>query len=137
VNPSSFAMNITSGIKLLDEHEGAGKPAEKGDRVIYNVKIFLNRGDEVPLNELQVNRVPAHRVRTEGAYAFVDHWITLGKREAIAGVERTLTGMKVGGYRKVRVSPHRAYREAGLPGLIPENAVLVLEVWLREISEHP
>jgi FKBP-type peptidyl-prolyl cis-trans isomerase len=41
--------------------------------------------------------------------------------------------MKAGGYRKVRVSPHLAYREKGIAGLIPENAVLVIEIWLREI----
>jgi FKBP-type peptidyl-prolyl cis-trans isomerase len=63
----------------------------------------------------------------------VDHRATLGRREVIAGVERSLMGMKAGGYRKVRVSPHLAYREKGLPGLIPENAVLVVELWLREI----
>ena len=125
-------MKLPSGIKLLDEREGVGKPAEKGDRVVYNVRVFLNQGDEVPLNEQQVPRMPAQRVRTEGGYRFVDHWITLGKREAIAGVEHTLMGMRPGGYRKVRVSPHLAYREVGLPGLIPENAALVLEVWLRE-----
>jgi FKBP-type peptidyl-prolyl cis-trans isomerase len=39
--------------------------------------------------------------------------------------------MKAGGYRKV--SPHLAYREKGMAGLIPENAVLVIEIWLREI----
>ena len=41
--------------------------------------------------------------------------------------------MKSGGYRKVRVSPHLAYRDKGLPGLIPEDAVLVFEIWMQEI----
>ena len=31
----------------------------------------------------------------------------LGSRQTMAGVEYALMGMKVGGYRKVRVSPHR------------------------------
>ncbi len=42
-------------------------------------------------------------------------------------------GMRVGGFRKVRVSPHLAYRDRGLPGLIPPDAVLNISVWLREV----
>ena len=41
--------------------------------------------------------------------------------------------MKVGGIRRVRVSPHLAYGEAGVPPLIPGNAALVFEVELLEI----
>ena len=55
----------------------------------------------------------------------------LGCREAIAGVEHALMGMKVGGYRKVRVSPHLAYRDKGIPDLVPPDAVLIVELWLR------
>ena len=43
-------MKRISGLKLLDEREGAGLAALKGDRVIYNSRLFLNKGDEVPLN---------------------------------------------------------------------------------------
>jgi FKBP-type peptidyl-prolyl cis-trans isomerase len=41
--------------------------------------------------------------------------------------------MKKGGYRKVRVSPHLAFRDKGLPDLVPPNAVLVVELWLRDL----
>lgn len=129
-------MKIKSGIKLLEESEGEGKSAEKGDTVVYNMKIFLNKGDEVPLNEFQVKRMPEHlkhMIRTEGDYKFINHTTTLGRRESIAAVEHTLIGMKEGGYRKVKASPHLAYREKGIPNLIPENAVLILEIWLRGI----
>ncbi len=126
-------MNIIRGIKLLKEVEGIGKPAEKGDRVVYNVKIFLNQGEEVPLNEIQSKSLPEHRIRVEGDSPFVDHTTTLGKRQTMAGIEHSLVGMKEGGYSRVRVSPHLAYREQGIPGLIPENAVLVVEIWLRNI----
>lgn len=42
-------------------------------------------------------------------------------------------GMKVGGYRKVRVSPHLAYRDKDIPNLIPPDTVLICEIWLRDI----
>src|SRR5579859_7532607 len=115
---------IASGITLLAEIEGQGPPALRGDRVLFNWKIWLNRGEEVPINTIQAQHVSEHMVRTEAGEKLVDHTVTLGKREVIAGIERILLGMKSGGYRKVRVSPHLAYREKGLPGLIPENAVL-------------
>ncbi|MGH7148306.1 MAG: FKBP-type peptidyl-prolyl cis-trans isomerase, partial [Nitrospiraceae bacterium] len=57
-------------------------------------------------------------------------------RGVFAGVEHAVVGMKVGGYRKVRVSPHLAYRDKGIPDLIPPDAVLIAEIWLREIVQE-
>ena len=126
-------MRLKSGIKLLDECEGTGEPAKKGDRVIYNLKIFLNRGDEVPMNERQAEYLPPTMIRNDDGYRFVNHMTKLGSRQAIAGVEHSLMGMKQNGYRKVRLSPHLAYRSDGVEGLIPPDAVLIVELWLRQI----
>jgi FKBP-type peptidyl-prolyl cis-trans isomerase 2 len=126
-------VNLKRGIKLLAEHEGIGEPVKKGDRVVYNLKMFLNQGEEVPLNERQAEYLSADRIRTREGIRFVDHCTVLGSREAIAGVEYALLGMRKGGYRKVRVSPHLAFREEGLPELVPAGAVLVIELWLREV----
>ena len=129
-------MKRMSGLTLLDEREGAGAPAQKGDRVVYNTRMFLNQGDEVPLNDVQAKRLPKDMVRVEAGVTFVDHTIVLGRRRAIAGVEHALMDMKAGGYRKVRMSPHLAYRDTGVPELIPSNAVLVVEIWLRAIDQE-
>jgi FKBP-type peptidyl-prolyl cis-trans isomerase len=129
-------MKRISGLKLFDEREGAGTPAKKGDRVVFNTRIFLNQGDEVPLNDLQAKRLPIEMVRVEAGVTFIDHTIVLGRRQSIAGVEHALMGMKVGGYRKVRLSPHLAYREKGLADLVPPDAVLLVELWLRDIVER-
>jgi FKBP-type peptidyl-prolyl cis-trans isomerase len=126
-------MERISGLKLLDEREGAGTPAKKGDRVVYNIRIFLNQGEEVPLNDIQAKQLPKEMVRVEDGVTFIDHTIVLGRRQAIAGVEHALIGMQVGGYRKVRVSPHLAYRDKGILDLIPPDAVLICEIWMRDI----
>ncbi len=127
-------MGAVSGIQLIEETEGTGEPARKGDHVVFNMRIFLNKGDEVPINEEQANRgLPVEIIRHEGDRIFIDHRMELGKRRAIAGIEHSLVGMKPGGYRKVRVSAHLAYRDEGIPGLIPANAVLVIQIWLREV----
>ena len=101
--------------------------------MVYNTRIYLNQGDEVPLNELEAKHLPAEMTRIDGMVTFVDHAIELGQRDAIAGIEHALTGMKAGGYRKVRISPHLAYREKGISDLIPPDAVLTVELWLRRI----
>lgn len=126
-------MKLKPGIKLLEQREGMGEPAKKGDRILYNLKMFLHRGEEVPLNQRQAEHLSPEMIRTVEGYRFIEHRIILGSRDAIAGVEDSLIGMKKDGYRKVEVSPHLAFGEKGLPGLVPANAVLCIELWLREI----
>ena len=128
-------MKWMSGLKLLDEREGTGPPAKKDDRVVSNTRMFLNQCDEVPLNDIQAKQLPKEMVRVEAGTTFIDHTIVLGRRQAIAGVEHALMGMRVGGYRKVRISPHLAYRDEGVLDLIPADAVLIVEIRLREIIQ--
>ena len=102
-------------------------------RYTYNLRIFLNQGDEIPLDEVHREHLSNDQIRVEGGRDVVDRVAMLGKREVIPAVEQALIGMSVGGYRKVRAGPHLAYRQRGVPGLIPENAVLIVELWLRAI----
>src|SRR5689334_25077977 len=74
-------MKAKSGIKLLDELEGSGEAAKKGDKVVYNVRIHLNKGEEVPLNERQAENLPVNMLRTEKGRRLVDHEVILGKEE--------------------------------------------------------
>jgi hypothetical protein len=128
-------LKRSGGIKFLDEREGEGRIAQKGDRLLYNSRIFLNKGDEVPINAKQAEHLPKEMVRVDEGVTLIDHTVVLGQREVIAGIEQVLIGMKAGGYRMVRISPHLAYRDEGIPDLIPPNAVLVVEIWLREIVQ--
>jgi FKBP-type peptidyl-prolyl cis-trans isomerase (trigger factor) len=125
-------MNRLSGLKMLEEREGEGRQAQKGDRVVYNSRLFMNKGDEVPLNETQAKHLPKEMIRVVDGVTLIDRTVVLGRREVMAGVEHALIGMKVGGYRKVRISPHLAYRDKGIHDLIPPNAVLICEIWLRD-----
>jgi FKBP-type peptidyl-prolyl cis-trans isomerase len=129
-------MKLPSGLEILEDREGSGPAAASGHTITYNVRIFLNRGDEVAINEaLAEQGIADDRIRRDGDQILVDHISTLGKRQAIAGIEKALMGMRAGGFRKVRVSPHLAYRDRGVPGLIPPDAVLDVSIWLREIRE--
>ena len=46
----------------------------------------------------------------------------------IAGLFYGMQGMHVGGTRTLRIAPHLAYGEQGVPGVIPANALLTVEV---------
>lgn len=107
---------MLSGIKIIEEIEGAGAQVEKGDGVVFDCAATLSKGTKV------------HGRQSES--------IVLGARRIIAGIEGALLGMREGGYRKVRISPHLAYRSEGVKDKVPPNAVLVYELWLKEVEKH-
>lgn len=106
---------LASGLELLEEQDGAGRAAKTGDTVEFKCRVILNRGDEVNAG-LRAQRT------------------VLGKRQVIAGVEKALIGMRVGGTRRVRVSPHLAYGDKGVEGIVPAKAVLGITVRLLTID---
>ncbi|MGB5179360.1 MAG: FKBP-type peptidyl-prolyl cis-trans isomerase [Gammaproteobacteria bacterium] len=129
-----MAEKIATGIELLHEVAGAGAVAAKGDVVIYNARIFLRRGDEVTQDASIIAQGGGYlKSRTIDGVELIDHVTELGKRRSIPGIEKALYGMRTCGYREVLVSPHLAYREKGVPGIIPENAMLRIQLWVREI----
>jgi FKBP-type peptidyl-prolyl cis-trans isomerase len=108
-------MRLASGIKLLGEVHGTGRAAQRGDEVTLECAGNLWTGQVVHDRVRQTTRI--------------------GSRQLIAGVEKTLVGMREGGYRRVRVSPHLAYRDMGVTGAVPPNAALDFEVWLLVIEK--
>ena len=130
-------MKATSGLTLLEETEGTGPPASKGDLLVYNFRLFLNKGEEVEVNEVQDrDKWPLEMLSEVDGKLLINYHCALGKRDAITAIEYSLYGMRAGGYRKVKASPHLAFREEGIPGKVPANAVLVFCIWLRQLTIH-
>ncbi len=101
-----------SGIKILEDTPGTGPELKKGDRVRICYDIQLSRGDFVAQDRDEI-------------------WI-MGDRNAIAGFRYGLEGMRAGGLRRFRASPHLCYREVEL-AVIPKNASLIFDIKLVEI----
>ena len=131
-----MAKSITKGVELIDEFLGEGPESEKGDIVTYNARLFLRRGDEVTRDGEIISRARGHlQIRIIDEVELIDHVTELGKRRPIAGVEKSLYGMRKNGYREVLVSPHLAYGEDGVPDLIPSNALLRIQLWAQDVRK--
>lgn len=100
------------GIKILTETLGAGPLLKRSDRIRLRYSIQLNRGD--------------YLVRDQEAV------FTVGDRNTVAGFRYGLEGMRVGGTRRFRASPHLCYRDEELAD-IPKNAVLIFDIEYVEL----
>ena len=107
-------MMLRSGIKLLAETPGTGEPIKKGDTVKVRLNGWLNQGQQIQRNYIGE--------------------VMVGGREIIPGIGYSIEGMRRGAKRKVKISPHLGYREAGVENRIPPNAVLVYEIEVLEIK---
>jgi FKBP-type peptidyl-prolyl cis-trans isomerase len=106
-------MKAVRGLKIEDVVVGAGTVADRGHIVSFEWRGWLNRGDE---------------------FGHGTDSVQIGKRVIIAGLEYGLIGMRVGGIRKLRISPHLAYRDQAVPG-VPPNAILYFEVKLLNVEQ--
>ena len=109
-----YTVVVLSGLRIEELQIGDGAVASRGARVTVRYSGFLNRGEPF---------------QTDVVTTFA-----VGGRNTIAGLSWGVEGMRVGGRRRLRVGPHLAYRDKGVPGLIPPNAKLVFEVELLTVG---
>jgi FKBP-type peptidyl-prolyl cis-trans isomerase len=102
------------GIKLLSETKGTGDPVKKGDTVTIRLNGWLNQGQQIQEN-------------------YVGE-VVVGGRKIIPGIDYSIEGMRRGGKRKVKISPHLGYRKVGVENRIPANAVLVFEIEVLDVK---
>ena len=114
LNVDTTAMTATpSGLHYADLAVGQGPAARSGSTVAVQYTGWLTNGREFDSS------------RRGKPLEF-----RIGNREVIDGWDEGLTGMKVGGKRKLVIPPSLGYGAEGSPPVIPANATLVFEVEL-------
>lgn len=112
-----MAMITDSGLKYEDTATGEGEAAAGGQRVSVHYTGWLENG----------TKFDSSKDRNE-PFSFI-----LGKGQVIRGWDEGVTGMRVGGTRRLTIPPQLAYGSHGAGAVIPPNATLVFEVDLLEI----
>ena len=112
------------GLKIEDLTEGKGAAVAKGNTVTVQAVGSLNKG-EVFLS----------------TYDFGSPWkFEAGGHKALAGLAKGVIGMKVGGKRRIRISPHLGYRDMTMPANeqfkipVPPQSVLIFEIDLLSVE---
>ncbi len=106
-----------SGLKYEDLVVGEGDEASAGSTVVVHYTGWLTDGTKFD-SSLDRN----------DPFSF-----PLGGGRVIRGWDEGVSGMCVGGRRKLTIPPQLGYGAAGAGGVIPPNATLVFEIELLEI----
>lgn len=111
-NKISAGTNI-QGVQVEELEVGTGAPAEQGKKVrVFYVGKLKSTGKVFDAS-------------TKTPFSF-----KLGKGEVIRGWDIGVSGMRVGGRRRLTIPPEKAYGKSGAPPAIPGNATLIFDVQL-------
>ena len=116
---------MKKGVKLLEEVVGHGKEVERQKYYQIQLRCWLNKGEAIKWKH-PGGRVDRSQLLEDGELLITE--VRINRAQIISGLFYGVEGMKIGGTRKLKISPHLAYGEKGLPGIIPENATLVCEI---------
>lgn len=114
-------VTTETGLKYRDFQVGAGEEAQPGDKVEVHYTGWLTDGTKFDSS------------RDRGRpFNF-----QLGQGRVIKGWDEGVTGMKVGGKRKLIIPPELGYGDRGAGNKIPPNATLEFEVELLDVQDAP
>jgi FKBP-type peptidyl-prolyl cis-trans isomerase FkpA len=111
-------ITTPSGLIIEDTVIGQGPAAAAGRDIVVHYAGWLADGTQFDSSKEKMD-----------PFEF-----TLGKKEVIPGWDEGLSGMKVGGTRKLIIPPQLAYGAKGAGDTIPPNATLTFEVELLSVS---
>ena len=120
---------LRSGLTLLFDIPGIGDPVQRQRSYLIRLRLWLHRGDPVRW-EMASGPVGVGRLEDDGATLVTEMRIDRGSMTN--GLFYGVDGMRIGGTRRLEIAPHLAYGEKGVPGVIPENALLLAEITIME-----
>ncbi|MDH4230197.1 MAG: FKBP-type peptidyl-prolyl cis-trans isomerase [Nitrospirota bacterium] len=115
---SSTHFTTPSGVDVQDIEPGSGEPVGVGRTVSVFYSGWLEDGTLFDTSRSRVRPVQFH----------------IGDHQVIRGWEEGISGMRLGGVRRLRVPPELAYGAQGVPGIIPPNTSLLFEIRLDGVD---
>jgi FKBP-type peptidyl-prolyl cis-trans isomerase FkpA len=112
------SIKTPSGLVIEDLVVGSGAQAAGGQRVSVHYTGWLLNGQKFDSSK-------------DRGDAFM---FSLGRGEVIRGWDEGVTGMKVGGKRKLTIPPELGYGARGAGRVIPPDATLLFEVELLGVG---
>lgn len=116
---------LRSGLTLLLDVPGNGPAVLRQRNYLVRLRLWLHRGDPVRW-QMPSGPVGAGRLEDNGETLITE--MRIDRHSLANGLFYGIDGMRVGGTRRLEIAPHLAYGERGVPGMIPENALIVAEV---------
>jgi len=114
-----------SGIKIIADTPGQGAPVERQHIYQIRLKMWLNKGEPIRW-EHPWGPIDRARLEDEGETLYTE--LRIDRENLFAGLFQGIDGMRIGGTRKLKISPHLAYGETGIPGKVPAQAMIIAEI---------
>jgi hypothetical protein len=122
-------QRLRSGLVLLADIRGTGEPVRRQHRYRVRIRVWLNQGQAV---RWQAAWGSADVARLDDNGETLTTEVRIDRRSLVSGLFYGVEGMHVGGTRRLEISPHLAYGDRGVPGVIPAGAVLIAEITILE-----
>ncbi|MCP3685745.1 MAG: FKBP-type peptidyl-prolyl cis-trans isomerase [bacterium] len=118
-------MKIKTGIELISETEGTGEIVKRHHYYYLQLRLWLNKGAPI-IWKHPIGMLDRMSIEDDGTTLTSD--FRIDREYLFNGLFYGIEGMRTGGTRVLRISPHMAFGEKGLEDMIPPNAVLKVEV---------
>ncbi len=120
---------VRSGLLLLVDIPGTGAPVQRQHNYRVRLRMWLHRGESIRW-QMASGPVGVARLEDDGATLVTE--MRIDRQSMTNGLFYGVDGMKIGGTRRLEIAPHLAYGEKGIPGVIPENALITAEITILE-----
>jgi FKBP-type peptidyl-prolyl cis-trans isomerase FkpA len=123
--PPAAAEDRVATLAVTDTVAGQGASATPGSKVTVHYSGWLYDHTKADQKGTEFDSSRKHGAPFE---------FTLGQGQVIPGWDQGVTGMKVGGQRRLVIPSYLAYGDSGAGGVIPPGATLVFDVELMDVK---